>query len=252
MAHSEWYRTYFNEPYGEVYADYLLGPEISKEEAHFAALALGLKAHHRVLDCPCGYGRHMDVLTHAVPDVVGIDLDADCLRRGRQWMPGWRVAQGDMRRLPLGAAAFDAVMNLFNSFGYFTESENRTVLSEFARVLRPRGKVLIDIANPGPLIEIVTDMPRTSQQVMDLRITEDWRYDEAASRLHNETCIELGGRRLHRSYDLRLYSLDELDAMLAEAGLETAAVYGEFDGADYDEEESSRLMVVGRKKEAEA
>ena len=51
-----------------------------------------------------------------------------------------------MRRLPFRDGAFEAVANLFTSFGYFfDEAQNRRVLGEIARVLRPGGAFLLDL-----------------------------------------------------------------------------------------------------------
>ena len=243
-----WYLDYFREPYGEIYADYLLSPEMAREEAEFAREALGLTKSDRVLDCPCGYGRHMDVLASHLPRLVGIDLDADCLKRGKQWSPRLRMIRGDMRAMPFPDGAFDAVLNLFNSFGYFSEVDNRRVLVEMARVVRPGGQVLIDVANPAPLIDIVSEHPVTEQRVMDLRLTESWFYDAFSGRLHNETRIEKADQVLERKYDLRIYELDEIDTRMGEVGLRRVRMYGEFDGADHDPEESARMIIVAEKQ----
>ena len=240
----EWFRTYFTEPYGEIYEEYLLPPEMAAQECDFACEALGLQPGDAVLDCPCGYGRHLNCLLPLFREVVGLDFSPDCMRRARESAPHARLVRGDMRALPFGEGRFDAVMNLFNSFGYFSERGDRVLLREFARVLAPGGRLLIDVANPGPLTSLIGETPRTRQQVLDLLLTESWRYDAASGVLHNDTEIELAGRRTERSYDLRLYTLGELEAMLAEANLGLVQVYGEFTGEPYDETESTRMIVV--------
>jgi ubiquinone/menaquinone biosynthesis C-methylase UbiE len=242
-----WYREYFSEPYGEVYAEYLLPPDVDREEARFARKVLGLRAGERVLDCPCGYGRHLEQLRREFPNIVGLDLSRDCLLRAAEWIPNARLLRGDVRMLPFRDGAFDAVLNIFNSFGYFGEDENQNVLAEFARVLRSGGRVLIDVANPEPLVDLITEHPRTQQQVHDLLLTEDWSYDADTQVLHNQTRIELGGEVTERFYDLRLYSLSEMQDLLAGAGMQYEAVYGDFDGENYEPTESVRLIVVGKK-----
>jgi SAM-dependent methyltransferase len=284
---TDWFHTYFSEPYGEIYADYLLAPAVSAREAAFVRRVLGLRARDRVLDCPCGYGRHLERLaqggrrgsrpTTAEPDatargeshasgtlalrrprtasaggrcVVGLDLNADCLRRAAEAVlpPGASLVRGDMRHLPFPAASFDAVVNLFNSFGYFGPEENRRVLREFARVLAPGGRVLLDLANPAPLIDLIREMKRTEIQRGDLTQVEHWRYDGRTRRLHNRTELTLGGRRLERSYDFRLYTFEEVAALLEHAGLEPTALYGNFDREIYDPNGSDRLIIVAERE----
>ncbi|NQU43890.1 methyltransferase domain-containing protein [bacterium] len=248
MSEPEWYRTYFEEPYGEIYAEYLLPPEIAREEAQFACDALDLQPGMRILDAPCGYGRHMDALRPLFRDIVGLDLNPDCLKRARVYLPGMRIVHGDLRHLPFAPSTFDAALNLFNSFGYFDEETNRRVLLEYRRVLKSGGGLFLDLANPEPLVDLITEHPRTQQQVYDLLLTEDWDYDPDSGILHNKTHIELAGRAIERCYDLKLYHLEEIRALLDGIGLETEKVFGDFDGEDYDTEESTRMIVVAQKR----
>jgi SAM-dependent methyltransferase len=247
MTDSDWHRRYFAEPYGEIYAEYLLSPEAAMEEARFARQVLGLGPGDRVLDCPCGFGRHMAELGILLPNVVGVDLDWDCLRRARRAMPLPLLVRGDMLDLPFDDGLFGAVINLFNSFGYFSEEGNQRVLEEFARVLRPGGRLLIDVANSGPLLDIVRDHPRTRVETGDAVVIEDWRYERGSRRLHNKTRFVLAGKGVNRSYTVRLYDLAEIKAMLHRAGLQVLQTYGEFDGELYNEAESSRLIVTARR-----
>src|SRR4030095_3783127 len=88
---------------------------------------LGLPSGSRILDVPCGQGRHAHLLAEAGVDVDGLDYSTDVLDRARN--------------LPMRCASrFGAVVNLFTSFGFFIEpADDRKVLAEFARVLKPDG-----------------------------------------------------------------------------------------------------------------
>jgi SAM-dependent methyltransferase len=247
MVSHDWYRTYFSEPYGRIYAEYLLPPEMTQCEAAFACQALDLSARDEILDCPCGFGRHMEELRGRGLRVTGVDLSADCLARAVQWTPALRVARGDMRALPFAGQAFDAAVNLFNSFGYFPPEENAQAIRELGRVLRPGGRILIDTANPGPLVELIQEHPRTCRQTLDLTLTEDWHYAPETRILTNKVRIRLAGKSLKRGYRMRLYGLEEMKDLFLSGGLRLREVFGGFDGESYDAEDSPRLILVGER-----
>jgi SAM-dependent methyltransferase len=96
-----------------------------------------------VLDVPCGQGRHAHLLAEAGYDVSGLDYSPDLLARARERGEGRRLRyrRGDMRRMPAAwEERFDAVVNLFTSFGFFVDpADDEQVIAEFARVLRPGG-----------------------------------------------------------------------------------------------------------------
>jgi len=99
-----------------------------------------------VLDVPCGQGRHAHLLAEAGYDVDGLDYSAELLAvaRKRGTARNLRYVRGDMRKLPAQwTKRFDAVLNLFTSFGFFAHpSDDVRVIREFARVLKPGGRLL--------------------------------------------------------------------------------------------------------------
>jgi len=60
--------------------------------------------------------------------------------------------EGDMGALPWSNERFDRVLSWFTSFGYFDDAENRRVLREAHRVLRPGGRFLVENNN---LVELL-------------------------------------------------------------------------------------------------
>src|SRR5215831_16145472 len=95
---------------------------------------LNLSPTSRVVDVGCGHGRHALALAQHGPAVVGVEFAADLLTRARHLgaQLGARAhwVQGDMRRLPLRSAYFDAAI-FMDAFGFFdAEEENEAVLAE--------------------------------------------------------------------------------------------------------------------------
>ena len=105
----------------------------------------------RILDCPCGEGRHSIALSSLGFDVIGIDLDPKaigvCLSKEKTVFKEntLRFMKGNMNNIPLKKESIDLVLNLFFSFGFFdTDEENKQTLSEFYRILTPGGKLIIE------------------------------------------------------------------------------------------------------------
>jgi SAM-dependent methyltransferase len=101
-----------------------------------------------VLDVPCGQGRHAHLLAEAGFRVDGLDYSAHLIDRARArgTGPTLKYTRGDMRKLPARwSGRFDAVVNLFTSFGFFASpSDDAVVVQEFARVLAPGGVLVYE------------------------------------------------------------------------------------------------------------
>ena len=140
----QWFERDFDDPlYFEIYED--KAQEAPEEGAGLAEL-LALPRGSLVLDLPCGWGRLRPALVDRGYRVVGGDLSPMNLRRHRSECPG-PLVRLDFRNLPFRDACADGLFCAYTSWGYFaTDEENQRQLDEFARVLRPGGALLLDLA----------------------------------------------------------------------------------------------------------
>ncbi len=122
----------------------------TREVEFKAALVAGLAplAGERILDLGCGTGTLAIAIARAAPGaaVAGIDADEPVLARARakQARAGTSVQwhRGLAGKLPFAQGSFDAVVSsLF--FHHLLRAEKITALAEVARVLRPRGRLLV-------------------------------------------------------------------------------------------------------------
>jgi ubiquinone/menaquinone biosynthesis C-methylase UbiE len=148
----------FEEVFDEDYL-YFYGPSLSELAGPATDLIwslLALEEGAEVLDLACGHGRITNALARRGARASGLDASRLFLDRAQadaaQAGLNTHYEQGDMRCLPWGDGSFDYVISWFTSFGYFADAENRRVLSESHRVLRPGGKLLIENNNPAELL----------------------------------------------------------------------------------------------------
>jgi len=103
----------------------------------FLLRVLPLPGFRRVLDVPSGEGRLVRALGECGYDVTGVDRDPELSP----------TLVRDLRELDGVPEDYDAVINMWASFGYFDAAENERVLGSLARRLRPRGRLVLDLYN---------------------------------------------------------------------------------------------------------
>jgi ubiquinone/menaquinone biosynthesis C-methylase UbiE len=95
----------------------------------------------RALDVGTGAGAFALALAPLVRDVVGVDIVSELLAEARKRAPeNATFAEADATALPFAAASFDLVCTA-RTFHHVADPER--VLEEMARVVRPRGTVLV-------------------------------------------------------------------------------------------------------------
>jgi SAM-dependent methyltransferase len=244
-----WYSGFFDDDYLRMFLP-VLPAERTAAEVNGVVGQLGLPPGSRLLDLCCGHGRHAVPLARLGYQVTGLDLSRRLLDRAAALAAGEGQHVGlvaaDMRRLPFADGSFDAVLNLFNAFGYLEDdAQDELVLAEVARVLVPGGRFLQELANREALVRgwHDSDVIRHDGLVVLQERTLDLRAGRDRVRY---TLLHPDGRRTSREHDIRLYTLPELEAMLGRAGLELLAVSGDLDGSPLELDSSFVVTLSGR------
>lgn len=191
---------------------------------------LGLPAGARVLDLACGQGRHAHLLAEAGFDVDGVDYSREILEQAKRRGTArtLRYTRADMRKLPARwTGRFDAVVNLFTSFGFFLDpADDVRVIGEVARVLAPGGTFVFHAGSrDGVMARFLTrDWWRTSDGTT---ITQERGFDPLSGLLSIETTSAGPSAFPPREHRIRLYTASRMAELCAGAGL---TVIGAFDG----------------------
>ena len=126
---------------------------------------LQLPQHAKLLDLACGKGRHSITLNKLGFDVLGIDLAEACISFAKQYEnEHLKFEVHDMREV-YHPNEFDAVFNLFTSFGYFEKYEdNFSVFEAVKQQIKSHGIFVLDYLNAE---KVVSHMIPYEEKVID-------------------------------------------------------------------------------------
>jgi SAM-dependent methyltransferase len=238
---SEWFERWFGEDYIALY------PHRNAAEAErvvsLIERTIGNANVARVLDLACGAGRHSKVLCRRWW-TTGLDLSEVLLRLAHREGVEAALVRGDMRILPFRDGAFNLVVNLFTSFGYFADDESHQhVVREVSRVTAQGGGFALDFLNTTRLRNnlVPYDEREIGGQVVEQRrdISDDGRF------VIKRICVRGTGKEFTER--VRLFDPADLTAMMIAAGFKVVACYGNYDGAPLDSE-SPRAIIFGMKQ----
>ena len=253
MSRIAWYKKSFGREYLRIYNR--RGDEQAAREVDFVLGVLKPPMDAWILDLGCGAGRHVRALARrALVNAVGVDLSRELLEVAAKESTGGKAApllvRGDMRHVPF-SACFDIVLSMFTSFGYFEDGEeDAMVLRGIARALKPTGRFVLDLPN-RQYVEANLVPESTSTRNGDIIIESrrlrknEGRWVEKHIVIKNE---ERDAVRREFFESVRLYSKEEIEYLLGNAGMEIENFHGGFDGSEFDGS-SPRMLVFGRKRD---
>lgn len=238
-----WFEPWFDSPLHEqLYAQ--------RDAADADRLAGLISAHFpvddypTVLDLACGRGRHSINFARRGYQVTGIDLAPTAIERaiGRAAQAGVAIDfhVGDMRE-PIDRQ-FDVIVNLFTSFGYFSDdAENERPIEAMAQMTRKDGQVWIDFLNPEYVrAHLVASnegkIPGWSYSI------RRWIEDGAVRKEIQLTEDASGDEQVFTEY-VKLLNLSWFEKVAFKFGLELQTVYGDYDGNSYNKFDSPRMVM---------
>jgi len=151
----------------------------------------------------------------------------------------------DMRRF-VRPGAFDAVINMFTSFGYFEDpADDRLVLEHAFAALKSGGRILLELMGREVLARVFREREWEQEEdgsilLQERRLAPDWGWIE------NRWILIRDGRSEEFRFGHRLYTGTELAALLRACGFADTQVFGNLAGAPYDHQ-AGRLVVRARR-----
>ena len=213
---------------------------------------LGLKRGMKVLDAPCGYGRHSIELARKGINIVGSDINSTELLRAKREAKKQRLDVKFVKENMLDIEykkEFDAVINMFYSFGFFnTDKENNQVLKNFYNALKPGGKFLMHTDVNIPRIKAGKYKLEEERRLISggrLKIID--KYNPKTKRIEGVWIItKSNGRVEEKHYSVRVYEKDEFIRLCKRIGFKNCVAYSSWDKKPYSKL-GEEIMFVAEK-----
>lgn len=239
-----WYQTWFDkDEYAFVYNK--RNDADAERLLDLLEKTLALPKQSRILDMACGRGRHAIALAQRGFMVTGIDLSPRSIAAAQEKANALGLAIDfrvrDMREAV--AENFDAVFNLFSSFGYFeTDSEHLKALWVMKNALKPHGVLVQDFMNAAYVEKHL--VPFDERIENDIQITQErWIANQRINKRITLKKLNADEPEQVFTESVALLKLADFERFYAELGLKITHIFGDYHGNGLTEE-SSRLILV--------
>jgi SAM-dependent methyltransferase len=228
--------------YSQIWFDTFLNtipPEQTRAEIDFLTYHLPLPDYEQVLDVCCGSGRHALPLAAEGYRVTGVDASDAALAQALDH-PNCVYLKQDMRALSNLPWAYDALICLWQSFGYFDAPTNADILRQMSRLLRPAGRLVLDIYNRD-FFEARQGTHESKRKGVPILTQQLIRENRLTVR------IEYGNSPAEDVFEWQVYTEAEIDALAASVGLRRVFICAGFDRAIPPAANIPRMQAVFEK-----
>ncbi len=238
-----WFESWFDSPYYHI-----LYSNRDKNEAETFLTNLLNRLHlphgSQILDLGCGKGRHSKYLNEREYRVIGVDLSTRNIEYCKQFEnETLEFYEHDMRKI-FRTNYFDAVMNLFTSFGYFErDHENELVIQTASKALVKGGYFVLDFFNAHKALNDIT--PIEIKEVEGILFTIQKRIENGF--IKKDISFEVKGKKYNFHEEVKALFLENIHTFLINSGLSLLEKYGDYNLNPFNRENSSRLIIVARK-----
>ena len=235
----KWYSSWFDTPYYHILykeRNYREAQVFMDNLTHY----LNLPEKATVLDLACGKGRHSIYLNQLGFTVLGADLSENSIvEANKNANETLHFKVHDMRE-PF-EEKFDAIFNLFTSFGYFeNDDDNLTTLKAIKESLSDYGFAVIDFMNVSQVIETLVPEEIKTMEGIDFHIK---RYLKE-NHIYKEIDFEDQGQKFHFTEKVKALTLKDFEDLMEEAGIYLLDIFGDYKLKKFHKTESERLIMI--------
>jgi SAM-dependent methyltransferase len=234
-----WFSTWFDSPYYHI-----LYKNRNEEEAQVfmdnITNYLNMPENGTILDLACGKGRHSIYLNKLGYQVTGIDLSENSIAIANESSnESLQFKTHDMRE-PMNKT-YDAVFNLFTSFGYFdTYEDNIKTLKAIKDSINEYGFGVIDFFNSDFIIEHLV-----AEETKEINgITFNIKRFVENKKIIKEIRFSDKGESFFFTEKVSAFTLSDFEAMMEEAGIYLLEIFGDYKLKKFYKSQSERLIMI--------
>jgi SAM-dependent methyltransferase len=236
---TQWFASWFDTPFYHI---------LYKDRDHTEAQSfmdtltnyLNLPEHGKILDLACGKGRHSMYLNALGYDVTGVDLSENSIAYAKKFENETLHFEVHDMCQPFHQK-FDAVFNLFTSFGYFEKDEdNLNTIKAIKENLNEYGFGVIDFMNSHYIIQYL--VPEDVKTIQNIKFQQK-RYVKDGYIFKD---IEFDYKDENYSFQERVkaFSLEDFESLFEQANVHLLDVFGDYKLRKFDKKSSERLVMI--------
>lgn len=243
MESKEWFVSWFDTTY---YHSLYKNRDEAEAKLFVSKLVrfLDLEQNSKVLDLACGKGRHSVTLNELGMNVLGVDLSKNSIECAKTHETDTlKFEVHDMRELILDKK-FEAVFNLFTSFGYFDHySDNEKVIQSVHQMLLPEGVFVLDFMNSEKTIDLLVE---NETKIVD-GITYIIRRKYDGKHIFKEIQFSDNGKNFKFTERVQALKLNDFNSLLTKNNFQIIHTFGNFNLDPFDAQTSDRLILIATK-----
>ena len=236
---TSWYASWFDTPYY-----HLLYKERNQTEAQMfmdnLTNYLNISEGSKILDLACGKGRHSKYLNSIGYNVTGVDLSINSIAFAKKFEN--ENLHFDVHNMckPYNEK-FDAIFNLFTSFGYFNKEENNlNTIKAIKADLNEFGFGVIDFMNSQHIIDNL--VPENKKKVEGITFHQK-RYVKD-DYIFKDINFTAEGKEFSFQERVRAFTLQDFEYLFEKADVHLLDIFGDYKLNGFDEKNSERLIMI--------
>ena len=204
---------------------------------------LKLKKNSKILDAACGKGRHSIEIEKFGYNVTGIDLSKNSIREAKKnENKNLKFLIHDIS-VPMNEK-YDAVFNLFTSFGYHDKKKDLDVLKAIEMNLKNNGTGIIDFFNINKVKNELVENEIIIKKDIKFNITRKANKHYVTKNI----MFEANQKKYNYNESVNALSLKEFEEYFNKTNLEILEVFGDYNLKEFKTVTSPRLIILFQKK----